>query len=218
MLTDYKLVESMYHKKTILHLSGRLTPLNYLQIPEGLTINIGSKNNTYTDVNIDVKRSQTLTVVASVLNLPFKQDTFSGAYFTEVLEHLPKNSEPTALSEIKRILKKNGALILSTPNDKGAWMYLDPAYYISGHRHYDKTAVCKLIEETGLTVKTSFTAGGTWELFGNIIYCFMLFPVKKIFKHGLNAIDYLDKKAGNEFTSIKIDGGIGIFVYAVKKA
>lgn len=153
--------------------------------------------------------------MASVLNLPFKDEAFAGAYFTEVMEHLPTGSEQTALSEIQRVLKSHGTLIMSVPNH-GVWKFLDPVYYIHNHRHYEKSKVCIWLEEEGLKVKVVFTCGGIWEVFGNIIYCFLLYPIKKLRGHGLSAIPYLDKKATNEFLKVKAEGGSGIFIIAEK--
>ena len=46
--------------------------------------------------------------------MPFKDSYFDKVIFTEVLEHL-KNEEK-AISEISRVLKKGGTLLLTTPN------------------------------------------------------------------------------------------------------
>lgn len=47
--------------------------------------------------------------------LPFNDDTFSGVLLTEVLEHLRINPIVT-LSEIYRVLKPEGRLLVTTPN------------------------------------------------------------------------------------------------------
>src|SRR4030042_1621502 len=47
--------------------------------------------------------------------IPFADDTFDLAIFSEVIEHLP-NSQKPLLSEIYRTLRKGGHLILTTPN------------------------------------------------------------------------------------------------------
>lgn len=198
-------------------LSGRLTPLNYFKPSQlGLTINIGSQERRLADVNLDVKRNAMLDIVASVLNMPFKDGIFTGAYFTEVLEHLPAGSEQTALSEICGVLKSGGTLVMSVPN-RGVWKFLDPVYYIHGHRHYAKSEVCEWLEEEGLTVKAVFTGGGAWEVLGNLVYCFMLYPIKKLLGHGLSAIPYLDKKSAGEFRRVKTEGGSGLFICAEKE-
>lgn len=48
--------------------------------------------------------------------LPFRDEMFDCVLFTEVLEHLSNSKVEHALSEIRRVLKKRGVLILSTPN------------------------------------------------------------------------------------------------------
>lgn len=49
--------------------------------------------------------------------LPFESDFFDLVIFTEVLEHL---ADPLpALAEIKRVVKSNGRVIISTPNSVG---------------------------------------------------------------------------------------------------
>jgi 2-polyprenyl-3-methyl-5-hydroxy-6-metoxy-1,4-benzoquinol methylase len=48
--------------------------------------------------------------------IPFNDEMFDCVLFTEVLEHLNYFKVKHALSEIRRVLKKGGLLILSTPN------------------------------------------------------------------------------------------------------
>lgn len=47
--------------------------------------------------------------------LPFKDEQFDIIVFTEILEHL-RNNHCNALKKLGRVLKKNGSLLLSTPN------------------------------------------------------------------------------------------------------
>lgn len=46
---------------------------------------------------------------------PFKDNTFDDVLFTDVIEHLMDDPKVT-LSEIRRVLKTNGSLIITTPN------------------------------------------------------------------------------------------------------
>ncbi len=48
--------------------------------------------------------------------LPFLTDSFQQVYFCDVIEHLPLPVIELTLEEIRRILKPDGLLILSTPN------------------------------------------------------------------------------------------------------
>jgi len=52
--------------------------------------------------------------VASAVKLPFKDNSFDIVLCTEVIEHV--NNQKKVISEIFRVLKKNGYLILTTPN------------------------------------------------------------------------------------------------------
>lgn len=52
-------------------------------------------------------------VKANLFNMPFKNNSFDVAVFTEVIEHIPEADK--ALMEISRVTK--GKLILSTPNN-----------------------------------------------------------------------------------------------------
>jgi SAM-dependent methyltransferase len=47
---------------------------------------------------------------------PFLDERFEAVLFTEVLEHLDPNHLTQAFSEISRVLKPHGFLIISTPN------------------------------------------------------------------------------------------------------
>ncbi|BAY40815.1 methylase involved in ubiquinone/menaquinone biosynthesis [Nostoc sp. NIES-2111] len=48
--------------------------------------------------------------------LPYDNNVFDAVYFTEVLEHIAVKNPIEILSDLRRVLKANGLLILSTPN------------------------------------------------------------------------------------------------------
>ena len=67
------------------------------------------------DVNLDVKSLKVPNFVrADAHMLPFRNQAFSKVYMIEVLEHLA--SPLNALREVRRVLKRNGILVLTTPN------------------------------------------------------------------------------------------------------
>jgi|TARA_B100001971_G_C18141728_1_gene510738 ubiquinone/menaquinone biosynthesis C-methylase UbiE len=60
--------------------------------------------------------------VARAEDLPFEEDYFDAVVLNDVFEHV--DSERKSLDEIKRVLKKEGIVILTVPN-KGLFRFLD---------------------------------------------------------------------------------------------
>lgn len=75
-------------------------------------------------------------ITGNALKLPFKDNNFDVVISSEVIEHLPKNSEECFLKEISRVLKKEGKLFLTTPFDDTRSKLLELAWWFIGHRHY----------------------------------------------------------------------------------
>jgi SAM-dependent methyltransferase len=63
----------------------------------------------------------------SIDNTEFKDSFFDAVFATEVLEHVPNDLE--AVSEVKRILKKDGKFVFTVPNFNFPFMW-DPLNYI----------------------------------------------------------------------------------------
>ena len=138
-------------------------------------LNVGSANvRLKNKLNIDVVNKKhgsrlDLDGVASVLDLPFPDDSFEEIVFTEVLEHLPEGTEVRALRELKRVLKPNGLLVLSVPNGGLLNEILDPVLWLgddvkhlkllNGHRHYKREQLRELLTFSGLRIESLFTAG-----------------------------------------------------------
>lgn len=86
-------------------------------------LEIGPGNQTVTDVlrkagiaitTVDVDPELHPDVVASVVELPFLDNSFDTVLCSEVLEHLPYDQFTIALTELRRVSKKH--LILGLPN------------------------------------------------------------------------------------------------------
>lgn len=79
-------------------------------------------------VGVDIYPYKDTDKISYAENLLFKDESFDSAVMLEVIEHL-KNPEK-AIKEIHRVLKKNGQIIISTPNVDIAWknnlVCLDP--------------------------------------------------------------------------------------------
>lgn len=79
----------------------------------------------------------------------------------DVIEHI--DDEENMFLEISRILKKNGILVLTTPNLHLLANLLDPAWYF-GHRHYKPTQILSLLSSSGFTTLDYGVRGGFWSV------------------------------------------------------
>jgi SAM-dependent methyltransferase len=101
---------------------------------------------------------------------PFADGEFHVVFFCEILEHL-LNDPLAALLEIKRVLKPEGALVLTTPNVSrlenrarllaGVNIY-DPysgyGPYGRHNREYNKSELQNLLGHAGFSIETLFSA------------------------------------------------------------
>ena len=79
----------------------------------------------------------------SIENIPFRNETFDIIVALEVIEHVPNVLK--CFSEIKRVLKKRGHLIFSTPIHQELWTHFDS---LAGHlRRFDPMELLKIIHQ-----------------------------------------------------------------------
>jgi SAM-dependent methyltransferase len=78
--------------------------------------------------------------------------SFHVVLFLETLEHLPARTEAGAMSALAQALRPGGTLVLSTPA-AGMPTLLDPAWYLTGHRHYSLQRLGRLASGAGLVVE-----------------------------------------------------------------
>lgn len=93
--------------------------------------------------------------LASVENIPFKDNTFDALVSVDVLYHKAVKSDVRALKEFKRVLKPGGVLIIKNP----AHNWLRGAHDIIIHtkRRYSKNQFGKKLNRAGFeTVKLSY--------------------------------------------------------------
>jgi SAM-dependent methyltransferase len=94
--------------------------------------------------------------------LPFRDETFDCVVFSEVLEHVPSEAEEACVSELRRVTRPGGTLILTTPH-RGSFWWLDPLMFkthlrkaqarlqgrrvrLKGHKHYRVDEVRRLLD------------------------------------------------------------------------
>lgn len=64
---------------------------------------------------LSCKKKKLRATLASAARLPFKKDSFDGIHCSHLIEHLYPHEAHKMLSEVSRVLKKDGIFVLSTP-------------------------------------------------------------------------------------------------------
>jgi ubiquinone/menaquinone biosynthesis C-methylase UbiE len=160
--------------------------------------------------NAKHKRSE--FIVASLYNLPFREQVLDGGTMWEVIEHIPPDTETRALGELFRVLKNNGILLLSTPNGHLISKLLDPAYLLKGHRHYNINKIAKIIESSGFVTVEKLVKGGIFSLISMNMMYFYKHILKKPMsnkRHGL-----IKSRADREFLENNRKGLFNAFIIA----
>jgi ubiquinone/menaquinone biosynthesis C-methylase UbiE len=90
------------------------------------------------------KRGVNDTYIRSNLEkIPLNKESINLVVCSEVIEHVEKYE--TMMLEIKRILKKNGVLILTTPNYSSTWPFVEFLWDVFGRgRNYRKQHISKM--------------------------------------------------------------------------
>lgn len=134
--------------------------------------------------------------VGDALNLKFKDNSFNTVTIMDVIEHIPKGTEIRCLKEIKRVLKPNGYLIISTPYAHPLSILLDPASFLIGHRHYSESQLKNYLKNIGFkTIEIEYT-GGMFTMLNAIIET----TYKHLFKKKFIMPNWLQIKINNEYT------------------
>lgn len=140
--------------------------------------------------------------------LDFAKNSFDVVSLFDVIEHVPPSTEPKVFSEISKVLKKGGYLIISTPYDSLVSKITDPAWYF-GHRHYSAERMNSLLNTAGFEVLSVAVYGGFWEIIGMAV----LYITKWIFQIPMPFEEWFDEKRRKEFMR---PGTVLMFVIARK--
>jgi SAM-dependent methyltransferase len=151
-------------------------------------------------------------VVASALNLPFRDNAFDIIFMWAVIEALPVDTEKQAITEVRRTLKLGAVFLLSAGKDHFITNIMDPGFYLRGQRHFDTNNLIKQIEHVGFSVKRHTTRGAWITLLSISIFYFYKYILHK--KRG-RLLGFFYKKSEKELKSHK--HGFAIAFLAMQK-
>jgi 2-polyprenyl-3-methyl-5-hydroxy-6-metoxy-1,4-benzoquinol methylase len=144
--------------------------------------------------------------VAGATELPFPDNSFDTVVCWEVLEHIPRKSEPRAFSEIARVLRPGGTFYMSTPHASLVARVTDPAWWLIGHRHYHKRDLTVFAGDAGLSVELLEVRGGAW-LITSILN---MYVAKWVFRRRPFFAELFDRRVDAELAAP--DGFAGCFM------
>ena len=149
-------------------------------------------------------------VRANILEDGFPESSCDVVTMFDVIEHIPKQTEPFVLERIHGMLKIGGQVIISTPLEN-ATKYFDPAWYLKPrHRHYTKEQLVELLVDAGFKVEKIYTRGGFFEMAS----MFLFYPFKWFLNMEVPFKKFFDRKREEEYK--KDDGYVTLFVVASK--
>ncbi len=165
-------------------MESKLVDLSFKKI-----IAFDPSNNAVAFAKKNIRNKKIQFTVSTADNIPAKNSLVDLVTIFDVIEHVPKNTEPEVFNEIARVLKKNGKMLLTTPNSDMFTNLLDPAWYL-GHRHYDPQNLKGIIEKSGLKVTKIEIRGSIWSS----VYMLWFYIMKWIFGKSLPRWQWIEKK------------------------
>src|SRR5688572_6510095 len=93
--------------------------------------------------------------VASIVDLPFANDTFDLVCAMDVIEHV--EDDVGALSELTRVLAPHGTLLISVPLHQSHWTAFDE--FVGHCRRYEPARLTALLAQFGLRIESSAIYG-----------------------------------------------------------
>lgn len=106
-----------------------------------------------------LKRKKMKVIRGDITRLQLKSNTFDAIVCSEVLEHV--KNYPAGLREMARILKPEGAVIITVPTHMHHWH--DDDAFVGHFRRFDPSELQKTIEQSGLSVLSHIPIGSRIE-------------------------------------------------------
>ncbi|MCK5292547.1 MAG: methyltransferase domain-containing protein [Thermoplasmata archaeon] len=152
--------------------------IELLGATEGVVLDVGCSIGTLERfipcIGVDVHRQavgeaknhcpQRQFILADSEYLPFKSESVDAVIMLDTLEHV--GNESKAISEVSRILREDGSLVISVPNKRLIYNLVDLEFWLlpilirrPRHRHYDVKGIQELMNSHGLQVEISMERG-----------------------------------------------------------
>jgi len=160
-------------------------------------------------INNNIENEDVFFKVGVASSLPAKDGSVDICTSWDVIEHIPVNTESAMFDEIHRILKKGGLAVISTPCHNFS-TYMDPAFYLLGHRHYNPEKLHEIAKNSGFKMKKCQIKGGVWEQ----LYMYNLYIMKWVFRAKPIFESFFMKKMNLEYEN---SGHMTIFSVYEKK-
>ena len=142
--------------------------------PSGLILDVGSgiapvspdlKRTVLADISEEAMKNIDLTVieklVMSVTDMSFEKGVFDCVLCSEVLEHVEDDTK--SISELRRVLKAGGTLVVTVPFQKKCWGEDDD--YVGHVRRYEPGELEEKLKVAGFTFIKTFKLSGPIERF-----------------------------------------------------
>lgn len=126
-------------------------------------------------------------------DIPLKSNSVSQVIILDVLEHIKEDEK--AISEIYRILKKGGRLIVCVPNDTFL-SFFNPIRYLQHERHYTLQLISERLSRVGFTIRDSFSGGKVFELLDLYVHLFLKYTLRRMVK-----LPLLERLRDKEYSS-----------------
>lgn len=142
------------------------------RVLQGSKFNLFGIDIAYSSVKQAAKELNGTYKVGNIFKIPFIDKSMDVVLVLDVLEHLPTNKTFTAYSEISRVLKTNGKMMISVPLNEGLQEMLKNGKNPNGH----------LRAYTPSILKTELMLSGFKILDENYLYAFKRnYLLKKLF-------------------------------------
>ena len=151
----YEFAKQFCHGKVILEIGcGAGYGAKYLSIvaKEVIAVDLNEESINYAQKDYP-SFNLTFKKINNGCLLPFNSDTFNVVVLFQVIEHIPPEKVKSHLLEMKRILKSDGTLLITTPNRKFRLLPLQSPHNPHHYTEYTPKGLEKILEKVFVKIE-----------------------------------------------------------------